>query len=216
MPPLPEKSAVQKYQMSTDFIDQRRRALQVGRCHSGIGTAWRGAGVGDQRFQQGLSGAARSHTQHWRSCCIGSQPPCASIAAGAPFPALSSASATAFTHPVPGWLDAGAVLASSTRWCPPRCPAPPRLASQVFVTRVACHPVLKDSRELNTFLQVGGKKDSDCGTEYEGARALMQPVPTKYQPSRQHVRFSGCRRTRRRGCSRSPSGRRRRRRSTDR
>ncbi|PNW82491.1 hypothetical protein CHLRE_06g281050v5 [Chlamydomonas reinhardtii] len=51
VPPLPEKSAVQKYQMSTDFIDQRRRALQV------------------------------------------------------------------------------------------------------FVTRVACHPVLKDSRELNTFLQ---------------------------------------------------------------
>ncbi|KAG2447746.1 hypothetical protein HYH02_007204 [Chlamydomonas schloesseri] len=29
VPPLPEKSAVQKYQMSTDFIDQRRRALQV-------------------------------------------------------------------------------------------------------------------------------------------------------------------------------------------
>ncbi|KAG2492390.1 hypothetical protein HYH03_009336 [Edaphochlamys debaryana] len=29
VPPLPEKSAVQKYQMATDFIDQRRRALQV-------------------------------------------------------------------------------------------------------------------------------------------------------------------------------------------
>ncbi|KXZ44879.1 hypothetical protein GPECTOR_61g832 [Gonium pectorale] len=29
VPPLPEKSAVQKYTMATDFIDQRRRALQV-------------------------------------------------------------------------------------------------------------------------------------------------------------------------------------------
>ncbi|PNH00419.1 Sorting nexin 1, partial [Tetrabaena socialis] len=29
VPPLPEKSAVQKYQMATEFIDQRRRALQV-------------------------------------------------------------------------------------------------------------------------------------------------------------------------------------------
>ncbi|GLC46599.1 hypothetical protein PLESTB_001222000 [Pleodorina starrii] len=29
VPPLPEKSAVQKYQMATDFIEQRRRALQV-------------------------------------------------------------------------------------------------------------------------------------------------------------------------------------------
>ncbi|GFR51023.1 hypothetical protein Agub_g13350 [Astrephomene gubernaculifera] len=29
VPPLPEKSAVGKYQMATEFIDQRRRALQV-------------------------------------------------------------------------------------------------------------------------------------------------------------------------------------------
>lgn len=29
IPPLPEKNAVQKYQMQTDFIEQRRRALQV-------------------------------------------------------------------------------------------------------------------------------------------------------------------------------------------
>lgn len=29
IPPLPEKNAVQKYQMSTEFIDQRRRALEV-------------------------------------------------------------------------------------------------------------------------------------------------------------------------------------------
>ncbi|GAX81957.1 hypothetical protein CEUSTIGMA_g9385.t1 [Chlamydomonas eustigma] len=29
IPPLPEKSAVQKFQMGTDFIEQRRRALQV-------------------------------------------------------------------------------------------------------------------------------------------------------------------------------------------
>lgn len=29
MPCLPEKSAVQKFQMATDFIEQRRRALQV-------------------------------------------------------------------------------------------------------------------------------------------------------------------------------------------
>lgn len=29
VPPLPEKNAVQKYQMSTEFIDQRCRALQV-------------------------------------------------------------------------------------------------------------------------------------------------------------------------------------------
>lgn len=29
VPPLPEKSAVQKYQMATEFIDTRRRALQV-------------------------------------------------------------------------------------------------------------------------------------------------------------------------------------------
>ena len=30
IPPLPEKNTVQKFQMSTDFIEQRRRALQVG------------------------------------------------------------------------------------------------------------------------------------------------------------------------------------------
>jgi sorting nexin-1/2 len=30
MPPLPEKSAVQKFQMATEFINARRRALQVG------------------------------------------------------------------------------------------------------------------------------------------------------------------------------------------
>lgn len=29
VPPLPEKNAVQKYQMSMDFIEQRRRALEV-------------------------------------------------------------------------------------------------------------------------------------------------------------------------------------------
>lgn len=29
IPPLPEKNAVQKYQMSTEFIEQRRRALEV-------------------------------------------------------------------------------------------------------------------------------------------------------------------------------------------
>ncbi len=29
VPPLPEKSAMQKYQMATEFIDTRRRALQV-------------------------------------------------------------------------------------------------------------------------------------------------------------------------------------------
>lgn len=29
VPPLPEKNAVQKFQMSTDFIEQRRRALQL-------------------------------------------------------------------------------------------------------------------------------------------------------------------------------------------
>ena len=29
VPPLPEKSAVQKFQMTADFIEQRRRALQV-------------------------------------------------------------------------------------------------------------------------------------------------------------------------------------------
>lgn len=29
IPPLPEKNAVQKYQMSTEFIEQRRRGLQV-------------------------------------------------------------------------------------------------------------------------------------------------------------------------------------------
>ncbi len=32
VPPLPEKSAVQKFQMSTEFIDARRRALQVRCC----------------------------------------------------------------------------------------------------------------------------------------------------------------------------------------
>jgi sorting nexin-1/2 len=31
VPALPEKSAVQKFQMQTDFIEQRRRALQVGK-----------------------------------------------------------------------------------------------------------------------------------------------------------------------------------------
>lgn len=30
IPPLPEKNAVQKFQMSTEFIEDRRRALQVG------------------------------------------------------------------------------------------------------------------------------------------------------------------------------------------
>lgn len=29
VPPLPEKSAVQKFQMTSEFIEQRRRALQV-------------------------------------------------------------------------------------------------------------------------------------------------------------------------------------------
>lgn len=29
IPPLPEKNAVQKFQMQTEFIEQRRRALQV-------------------------------------------------------------------------------------------------------------------------------------------------------------------------------------------
>lgn len=29
VPPLPEKSTVQKFQMTSDFIEQRRRALQV-------------------------------------------------------------------------------------------------------------------------------------------------------------------------------------------
>jgi hypothetical protein len=29
IPPLPEKNAVQKFQMSTEFIEDRRRALQV-------------------------------------------------------------------------------------------------------------------------------------------------------------------------------------------
>ena len=29
VPPLPEKSAVQKFQMTAEFIEQRRRALQV-------------------------------------------------------------------------------------------------------------------------------------------------------------------------------------------
>lgn len=29
MPPLPEKNVVQKYQMTTEFIEQRRRALAV-------------------------------------------------------------------------------------------------------------------------------------------------------------------------------------------
>ena len=36
VPPLPEKSAVQKFQMSAEFIDQRRKALQV----------WKGCGRG--------------------------------------------------------------------------------------------------------------------------------------------------------------------------
>lgn len=35
VPPLPEKSAVQKYQMATEFIDTRRRALQVCGAHAG-------------------------------------------------------------------------------------------------------------------------------------------------------------------------------------
>ena len=29
IPPLPEKSTMQKFQMTSDFIEQRRRALQV-------------------------------------------------------------------------------------------------------------------------------------------------------------------------------------------
>ena len=29
VPPLPEKNVVQKYQMTSEFIEQRRRALQV-------------------------------------------------------------------------------------------------------------------------------------------------------------------------------------------
>jgi hypothetical protein len=29
VPPLPEKSAVQKFQMSAEFVEERRRALQV-------------------------------------------------------------------------------------------------------------------------------------------------------------------------------------------
>lgn len=29
IPPLPEKNVVQKYQMTTEFIETRRRALQV-------------------------------------------------------------------------------------------------------------------------------------------------------------------------------------------
>ena len=29
VPPLPEKNAVQKFTMGTDFIEERRRALQV-------------------------------------------------------------------------------------------------------------------------------------------------------------------------------------------
>ncbi len=32
VPPLPEKSAVQKWQMQADFIEERRRALQVLLC----------------------------------------------------------------------------------------------------------------------------------------------------------------------------------------
>ena len=29
IPPLPEKNAIQKYQMTSEFIEQRRQALQV-------------------------------------------------------------------------------------------------------------------------------------------------------------------------------------------
>jgi hypothetical protein len=36
IPPLPEKNAVQKFQMSTEFIEDRRRALQVGTCLMGL------------------------------------------------------------------------------------------------------------------------------------------------------------------------------------
>ena len=32
VPPLPEKSAVQKFQMGAEFVEERRRALQVGSC----------------------------------------------------------------------------------------------------------------------------------------------------------------------------------------
>lgn len=92
VPCLPEKSAVQKFQMSTEFIAQRQRALQVNGCS--------GCGV-------------------WPS--------------SAPWPKA------ACTH-------TGASCAHNH---PPTCPV---LFGQVFLNKVAAHPVLKDSKELHTFL----------------------------------------------------------------
>jgi sorting nexin-1/2 len=78
VPPVPEKSTVQKFQMATEFIEQRRRALEVGL-------------------------AAENPDLHWDLC-------------------------HAFA------------------------PDSPCLLVQVFVNKVATHPVLKDSKELHQFL----------------------------------------------------------------
>jgi hypothetical protein len=75
IPPLPEKNAVQKFQMSSEFIEDRRRALQV--CW---GLVWTLAPhlQGNNSNNSNSTAATASHSVVTDGrCCSGEAPPTA-------------------------------------------------------------------------------------------------------------------------------------------
>jgi sorting nexin-1/2 len=105
IPALPEKSAVQKFQMSAEFISHRQRALQV---YTRVvhGVAW------------------GCHLASWTCMVHG----------------FASSSQPIMSHPLP--------------------------PCQVFLNKVATHPVLKDSNELRQFLTANDSVSNRPSTPY--------------------------------------------------